>query len=375
MYDSIVVGLGGMGSAAAAHLAQRGRRVVGFEQFAAVHDRGSSHGKTRIIRQAYYEDPAYVPLLLRAYELWHELEQRVGQTLYVRTGGLMVGLPSSAIVAGSERSAREHDLGYEVLDANDIKRRFPTMRPRPEEVGVFEVPAGMLFPERCVRAHLDWAASAGADLRFNSPVIEWGVSRGAVFVRTAAGDLIEADSIVLCQGAWLRHASGAYALPVRAERNVMHWFEPHAAHAAELQALPVYIVDRAGNPPLYGFPYIPGEGIKAAFHHSGVYTTPEELQRIVDPIEIETVRIALHEWLPDASGPHVASAVCMYEMTPDEHFLVGVQPDAPNVIIAGGFSGHGFKFCSVMGEIIADLAMQGKSKHPIGLFDPWRFGK
>jgi len=372
MYDVIVVGLGGMGSAVAAHLAQRGQRVAGFEQFWPVHDRGSSHGKTRIIRQAYYEDPAYVPLLLRAYELWDELEQRSKLRLRVRTGGLMVGLPTSELVTGTQRSVNEHGLAHEVLDAADIRRRFPAMRPRADEVGIFEAPAGMLFPELCVRAHLDWATHAGADLRFNTRIERWGAEGTKTFAQTAGGERIEARSLVLCSGAWLQAASDPAPFPVRAERNVMHWFEPEADSIETLQALPVYILDR-GTPMLYGFPYIRGEGIKAAFHRSGVFTTPETLERGVSGDEIASVRSALEAWLPEAAARHSAAVVCMYELTPDGHFIVGQHPSFRNVIVAGGFSGHGFKFCSVMGEIVADLTTEGGTRHPISLFSPLRF--
>ena len=372
-YDSIVVGLGGMGSAAAAHLAQRGQRVIGFEQFGAAHDRGSSHGKTRIIRQAYFEDSAYVPLLLRAYELWHDLEQQTGQTLYVPTGGLFVGLPHSPLVVGSQRSAREHNLAHEVLDATAIHQRFPATRPRAQEVGVFELPAGMLFPERCVQAYLDRAAHLGAVLRFGTKIAEWGTTpSGAAFVTTVEGQRHEAGTLVLCIGAWWENARLSTSLPIRIERNVMHWFEPAAAARQQLSKLPVFIVDREANAALYGFPYIPGQGLKAGFHHTGNFTHADSLEREVAAQEIQDVSAAVLEWLP-AAGRHVAAVVCMYELSPDEHFIVGAHPDSPQIIVAGGFSGHGFKFCSVIGEIVADLATSRSTHHSIGLFSPQRF--
>lgn len=374
MYDSIVVGLGGMGSAAAAHLARRKQRIVGLEQFSPAHALGSSHGKTRIIRQAYYEDPAYVPLLLRAYELWHELERETGQTLLRRTGGLMVGLPDSPLVAGSQRSAREHGLAHDVLDAREMRRRFPATNPRAGEVGVFELPAGMLFPERCVQAHLDSAARGGAELHFDTPVSDWGMTEhGAAYATTTAGDRFEAGNLLVCAGAWVERWASQMGVPIRIERNVMHWFEGAPAALAELQELPVFILDRAGSPALYGFPYIEGQGLKAAFHHSGTYTTPDALERTVKPAEAAPVQAALAQWLPAAATRCIESVACMYSLTPDEHFVVGLHPTLPNVVVAAGFSGHGFKFCSVMGEIMADLAMQRATRHPIELFSPTRF--
>jgi sarcosine oxidase len=223
-YDTIVLGLGGMGSAAAAHLASRGKRVLGLEQFAPAHDRGSSHGKSRIIRQAYYEDPAYVPLLLRAYELWADLEKRTTEPLYLRTGGLMVGKPESELVQGSLNSARTHGLAHELLDAKQMRQRFPATQPNADEVALFETPAGILFPEACVAAHLQWATQAGADLRFHTEVATWRTTDAGVEVTTAADERFAAQRLVLCAGAWLAPLVAELELPLRVERNVMHWF-------------------------------------------------------------------------------------------------------------------------------------------------------
>lgn len=371
MFDAIVLGLGGMGSAAAAHIAARGKRVLGLEQFTPAHDRGSSHGQTRIIRQAYFEDPAYVPLLLRAYDLWFDLERRSGRALYLRTGGLMVGGEDSALIAGSRRSALEHGLKHEMLDARDVRARFPATRPRSDEVALFEEPAGILFPEACVRAHIDWAAKAGAELRFETRVVSWEAKASEVAtVTTDAGERFEAQSLIICAGAWLTQQAKELGLPLRVERNVVHWFAP-AAHSELFgpERLPIYMLERDPLSVLYGFPSVGGEGIKAAFHHSHKYTTPDEIERDVAPAEVQRVRDALQEWLPDGNGAHIASSVCMYTLTPDEHFLIGRHPCHPSVIVAGGFSGHGFKFCSVVGEVLADLALNGETRHRIGLFN------
>lgn len=369
MFDVIILGLGGMGSAAAAHLAARGKRVLGLEQFGPVHDRGSSHGQTRIIRKAYWEDPSYVPLLLRAYELWSELERRSGKQLYLRTGGLMVGDPSSALITGSRRSALEHDLAHEMLDAQAIRSRFPAMRPLPHEIALFEEPAGILFPEACVQAHLDWAAASGATLRFETRVKSWETSAEGVTVTTTAGEKFSATHLVVCAGAWLAQAASELNLPLRVERNIAHWFAPTAnAEWFSPERFPIYILERDPVSPLYGFPDL-GHGVKAAFHHSHRYVSPDEIDRDVAPQDVQNVRDALETWLPDANGRHLVSSVCMYTLTPDEHFLIGFHPQHPNVVIAGGFSGHGFKFCSVVGEALADLVIAGSTTHPLRLFD------
>ncbi|MBV8262349.1 MAG: N-methyl-L-tryptophan oxidase [Candidatus Eremiobacteraeota bacterium] len=374
-YDAIVLGLGGMGSAAAAHIALRGKRVLGLEQFTPAHDRGSSHGASRIIRQAYFEDPAYVPLLLRAYELWQELERTSDEPLYLRTGGLMVGRMDSALVQGSLRSAREHGLEHELLSATDIARRFPATAPRDNEVAVYEKPAGILFPEACVRAYLKAAGAVGADLRFETPVQKWQASDNGVDVTLTSGERVTGNSLVVCAGAWLPQMAAELALPLRVERNVVHWFQPRSnPELFTPDKLPVYILDRGQRFMLYGFPDVEFAGIKAAFHHSEIFASPEEMKRTVAPDEVDAVRDALAQWLPRGAGQHLASSVCMYTLTPDLHFVIGKHPAHANVIIAGGFSGHGFKFCSVVGETIADLVVEGESFNTIELFSPTRFG-
>ena len=375
MYDALVLGLGGMGSAAAAHIAARGKRVLGLERFTPAHDQGSSHGGSRIIRQAYFEDPAYVPLLLRAYELWQGLERTSDEPLYLRTGGLMVGTMESELVRGSLRSAREHGLAHELLGPTDMERRFPATSPREDEVAVYEEPAGILFPEACVRAHLARATSSGAELRFSTPVRSWEAEADSVSVTLASGERIPANTLVLCAGAWMPEVARDAQLPLVVERNVVHWFQP--ASQPQMFApdrLPVYILDRGERFMLYGFPDVEYAGIKAAYHHSDVQTTPDQLDRTVKPAEVDAVRQALSSWLPRGAGQHLASSVCMYTLTPDLHFVIGVHPKHPSVILAGGFSGHGFKFCSVVGEIIADLVTAGRTSHPIELFSPKRFG-
>ncbi|HLL83570.1 MAG TPA: N-methyl-L-tryptophan oxidase [Longimicrobium sp.] len=372
-YDTIVLGLGGMGSAALAHLAARGRRVLGLEQFQPLHDRGSSHGRTRVIRQAYFEHPDYVPLILRAYALWEELERATGSTLLVRTGALLVGREDGVAVPGSSRSARAHGLAHDVLDASALRRRFPQLRPRDDEWGVYEQAGGVLLTEPCVLSHLRRAVEHGAEARFGARVAFWRSNGERVRVSTDGGE-VEAGSLVITAGPWLGRATPELALPLEVERNVVHWFEPRGESAPlSAGALPVWLVERAGEPVWYGVPALRGDPSKLAIHHGKQLGTPETIERTVHPGEIEGARRFLSDWIPDAAGAHRASLVCLYTNTPDEHFVIGLHPAYGNVALAGGFSGHGFKFCSVVGEICADLATAGSTAHPIGLFDPKRF--
>jgi sarcosine oxidase len=372
-YEAIVIGLGGMGSAALAQLAMRGVRVVGLEQYQPAHALGSSHGGSRIIRKAYYEDPAYVPLLLRAYELWHQLELQTNARLFLRTGGLMAGFEGSEIVEGSLSSARRWGLDHEILSSSDLKRRYPMISPRPDEMALYEPDAGILFPEMCVLAHLQQAVSAGAEARFGVAVREWARHPGGIAVRTDNATL-HARNLIVCAGPWLGRLADDLGLPLKVERNVMHWFEP-AANEEQFgpDALPIYVLDRRGTQDFYGIPRLSGQGIKAAFHYSGTYTRPEAVDRRVSEPEVQAMRKALAEWLPDGAGAWRESRVCLYTNTPDRNFLIARHPQCEGVILAGGFSGHGFKFCPVIGEILADLAVDGTTRHDISLFTPDRF--
>ena len=358
MYDAIVLGLGGMGSAAAYHLAGRGLRVLGLEQFTPAHARGSSHGGTRIIRKAYFEDPAYVPLLVRAYELWRELDP----ALLKVTGGLMLSRASEPVFAGALASAEQHGLAHQVLDAGALRRGYPSLRVSDDLMGLFEADAGALLPEACVQAHLDGAAQRGADLRFGVRVAGW--EPGAV--RLESGEVLQAPRVVLAAGAWSQKLLG---LPLRIERQWVMWLP------AMVPDLPVFIwaVNAATARDIYGLPDVTGQGFKIAFHHGGETIDPDVPVRPVSFEEVAALREVLREHIPALDAEPLAVSTCMYSNTPDEHFAIGLRE--PGVAIAAGFSGHGFKFCSVVGEILADLVCDGGTRHPIAPFALERLGQ
>lgn len=374
-YDVIVIGLGGMGSAAAHHLSARGARVLGLEKFGPVHNRGSSHGGSRITRQSYFEDPAYVPLLLRAYELYEDLERATGRDIAVLCGGVMVGPPDSRTVSGALRSARRWDLPHEMLDAKEIRRRFPTLAPDDDEVALYEAKAGLVRPENMVAAHLQLATRQGADLHFEEPMVRWEPYRDGVRVHTAE-NTYTAAKLVVCPGAWAPRLLTGLGVPFTIERQVMYWFEPRGGTERFRPAHhPVYIWEDAAGVQAYGFPAIdgPGQGAKVAFFRKGRETTPESIDRTVHEDEIQAMAEHMSRCVPDLPGTFLKAATCMYSNTPDEHFVIARHPAHPeSVTVACGFSGHGFKFVPVVGEILADLALTGSTAHPIGLFDPAR---
>jgi sarcosine oxidase len=373
-HDVIVIGLGGMGSSAAYHLASRGQRVLGLERFTPAHDQGSSHGGSRITRQSYFEDPAYVPLLLRAHDLWERLAADSGRDLISLCGGIYLGGPDSETFSGALRAAREWSLPHEVLDAAEVRRRFPMLRPANGTLALHESRAGYVRPEETVAAHLELAAAAGADLRFTEPVTGWTALPGGdgVRVRTAR-DTYEASRLVICPGAWAPSLLAGLGVPFAVERQVMYWFAPDSVAAFEDH--PVYFWEAGDGVQFYGFPAIdgPGGGVKTAFHyHGGVKCTPDTIDRTVHDAEVAAIRRYLRPRVPSLPGELLRAETCMYTNTPDRHFAVGPHPDFPQVAVACGFSGHGFKFVPVIGEILADLIADETTSHPIGLFDPRR---
>jgi len=376
-YDEIVIGLGAMGSAAAWHLAARGRRVLALDAYTPGHRLGSSHGYTRIIRKAYFEDPAYVPLLEQAYVLWDDLAHAAGERLLLPTGGLMVAPADAPVVAGAVRSARAHGLPYELLTAADVRRRFPAFTPDDGLVGLWEPQAGVLFPEACLRACQRAAARAGAALRWEEPVRTWRADGAGAVVETSRGRY-EAGTVVVTAGPWAPSVLAALGLPLSVIRQVVCYFEARtAADAAALapDRCPLFIAVVDGVH-IYGLPAAAGPGFKVAIHDAGEWSapcTPETMRRDVASEEIETVRRVTRRLLPGADGALRAAETCLYTMTPDSHFVIDRAAAHPHLVYAAGFSGHGFKFASVVGEILADLAVAGRTDHPIGFLSAARF--
>jgi sarcosine oxidase len=349
-YDVIVVGLGAMGSAAAYQLARRGKRVLGLEAFHPGHTLGSSHGETRIIRMAYFEHPDYVPLLRRAYELWAETERESQTELQRLTGGLYVGLPDSELVAGSLLSARTYGLPHSLLTAEEIRSRFPSLQPGQEEVGVFEDQAGILFPERCIQAHLGLAQAAGATLQFSERVLS--VSADAVRTTEAT---YSAGRVVVTAGAWMGKLLPTLDGVVVAERIPLFWFEP----LSELGPLPILIWQAAQLGDFYAVPHVGWPGVKLGKHHSDQACDPDSVNREITEADERPMRAFLDRHIPKLSGKVADARVCLYENSPDMHFIIDVTDDG--IVFAGGFSGHGFKFASVVGEVLADLATTGRT--------------
>jgi sarcosine oxidase len=363
-YDVIVLGAGGVGSAAMYQLARRGAKVVGIDQFPAGHDRGSSHGQTRVIRQAYFEHPDYVPLLLRGYELWRELEQAAGVDLLHQIGLLQVGPPAGMVVAGVLEAARLHGLKVESLTADEISHRFPGFGAPDGSVGVFEPAAGYLKVEQCVLAHLAAAKRHGADLRLGVTAQSWQPDGDGIRVATDQGDF-SAAKLIIAAGPWAPRLLADLGISLQVRRKHLYWFPTADADYYESNGCPTYLYELPHGV-YYGFPQVDELGIKVAEHTGGeVIADPANDPRSLDPADLARVEAFLAQYLPGVGRPIERRSVCFYTMSPDEHFLVDRHCHHRNVLFAAGLSGHGFKFTSVLGEALAHLAIDGATSLPL----------
>ncbi|MGB9966406.1 N-methyl-L-tryptophan oxidase [Halobacterium hubeiense] len=372
-YDVIVVGVGGMGSAAAYHLADRGLDTLGLERYDIPHTKGSSHGITRIIRRAYYEHPSYVPLVERAYELWDDLAEDTGRDIIHRTGSIDAGPEDNAVFAGSKRSCEKHDIPHEVLTGAEVNERFPGYALPEEYRAVYQPDGGFVVPEQAIIAHTEAAQANGAEIRARERVRNWTETNdGGVRVRTDRGVYI-ADALVLAAGAWnykLTDALEGLAVP---ERQALGWFQPETPATFTPEKFPVWNLS-VPEGRFYGFPVYDVPGFKIGkYHHRQEDVDPDEFSREPDREDETVLRDATEKYFPDAAGPTMGLSTCLFTNSPDEHFILDTLPNHPQVAVGAGFSGHGFKFASAIGEVLADLAMTGESDLSIDLFSLDRF--
>ena len=371
-YDAIVIGVGGMGSAAVYHLARRGWKVLGLEQYGIPNELGSSHGHSRMIRYTLQEHPSYVPLVRRAYELWHELEDAAGERLMITTGSVRAGPPDSPFFQGAKEACDVHNIPYEILTAPELNNRFPGYR-FPEEISsVYQADGGFLLPERCIVNYVKAAQEAGAEVHSQETVLDWEPQGEGVRVRTDR-DTYSAGRLVVTAGAWAAKLAPQVAKYTATERQVLIWFQPKRPELFRAETFPVFgIWTEEGR--YYGFPSygVPGFKIGRA-HHLRQQVDPDLMDREVHAEDEDILRQFTSRYFPLAAGPVLDLKTCIYTNTPDEHFIIDLLPSQPQVSVAAGFSGHGFKFASVIGEIMADLAQHGETGHDISLFRLDRF--
>jgi sarcosine oxidase len=374
--DVIVVGLGSMGSQAIWRLARRGVKVMGFDRFRPPHTFGSHAGGSRIIRTAYYEAPEYVPLARSSFALWRELERESGEDLLTMTGGLHAGRPDSPEFAGALRSAQEHGLEHEVLQPGEAARRFPQHRLAAGELALIERDAGFVRPEKCIQAALDRARELGAELQFKIAVEAVEADGETVAVR-AGGRTWRARRAIVATGAWNSKLDLVTAR-LRVERQAQAWFRAHRSELHAPSRAPVFvraIADpaRPGVDFAYGFPSLDGETVKVGVAEDLGAIDPDDLDREPRPADARSVSAFVASGMPDLNPEAVRVSICLQEYSPDHHFLVGPLPGEPSIIGLIGFSGHGFKFASAIGEAAAGYAVDGGTDLAVGHLDAGRF--
>jgi sarcosine oxidase len=367
-WDVIIIGVGGMGSATAYELAARGRKVLALEQHNIPHDLGSSHGINRMIRLAYAEDPRYIPMVRRAYQLWKQLGKTIGERLLFITGGIDAGTEDSWIVRGSLQACVEHKLKHETLTARELHQRFPGFRLPKRMVAVYQSQGGFVLSERSILANVSLALDLGAEIHAREPVLAWNIEEGRVVVRTERGSY-RAARLVITAGPWVAHIVKRLQGVVAPERQVLLWTQPKRPELFQLGKFPVFYMqddeDKFYGLPIYGMP-----GFKfGKYNHLREQVDPDTMDRECHDVDEKTLRDGIRRFFPDADGPTIAMKTCLFSNTRDENFILDLHPDFPQVAIAAGFSGHGFKFCPVVGEIMSDLALEGGStSYDLGLF-------
>jgi sarcosine oxidase len=363
-YDAIVLGTGGIGSAALFHLAARGARALGIDRFEPGHDRGSSHGQTRIIRQAYFEHPSYVPMVLRAVELWRQLEARRGEQLYHEVGLLEIGPTDGEVLSGVRASAQLHHLEIEEWPAREVEARWRGFRLPPPLCAVFERRAGYLLVERCVAAHAEEALRLGAEIRTGETVLGWQAVGAGVTVRTDRGEYAAAR-LIITAGAWAGELLSDLGIRLTVLRKPLYWWQPRSDAYLAGGGCPAFLFEVPSGC-FYGFPQIDDQGVKVAEHTGGrAVADPLAVDRQVDPADRSGVARFLGQYLPELTSQPTGHSVCLYTMTPDGHFVVDRHRAHPQVVFAAGLSGHGFKFAPMLGEALCDLALEGHSRLPI----------
>lgn len=359
MYDVIVIGIGGVGSAALYALASRGVKVLGLDRFPPGHDRGSSHGQTRIIRRSYFEHPDYVPLLNSAYTLWDELCRVRSSPLLTRTGIVYVGPPDSVVIGGVRDSANRHQINVEELTTTELSARFPGFAAAEQSAVLYEPDAGYLLVEDCVKAFAEQATGLGASLSCGETVLSWSAHETGVVVETDSRRY-EASRLVITAGCWSRQLLAELNMSLRILRKHLHWYAANDLRYEQTASCPCFFYE-ALDGFFYGFPSHAGSGLKVAEHSGGQEITDPLLDdRHPDPADTQRVETFLQRFLSGVSSQRLRHDVCFYTMTPDGHFIVDHHPAHRNVVFAAGLSGHGFKFAPALGEILASLTLDGR---------------
>ena len=369
-----------MGSSACYHLANRGCKVLGLEQFDIAHEFGAHAGQSRIIRKAYFENSDYVPLLERAYENWQSLEEESGTQVYFKTGLVYFGPPDQLLIKGVKESASLYNIALEEVDRASASKRFPSFRIPDDFDILFEPEAGFVTPESAIRLFAQQASKKGAEIHPHEKVLDWKQDGQGVVVKSDR-DVYSGKKLIITAGPWARKLIPTVANKLRITRQFVAWISPRKWNDFELGNFPCWLMtDESTRGCYYGFPILneskfgPPRGLKLAHHHPAMETDPDEVQRQMTQEDGEDLNYVLDKYLPGCFESLLSHKICLYANSPDEDFIIDKLPGYEDyVAIACGFSGHGFKFASVVGEILADMALEFKTKLPVGFLRANRF--
>ena len=372
-YDVIVIGAGSMGASTCWHLARMGQRVLGLDRYEVPHTFGSHHGHSRMIRMSYFEHPDYVPLLKRSYELWGELEVGSNHQILIPTGGLYMSPPNGLIVSGCVKAAREHDLSHELLDHETLRRQFPQFTVPEDYSGYYESVAGVLMVKPALETFIEQTRLLGGEILGDQRVLSWRAEGDSVCVRTDT-ETYHAGRLVITSGAWAGELVCDLGLPLQVTRQTMFWIQPAESHSNQIGLSPSWFIESAPGKGLYGFPPLPGrEGMKLADHSPGKDCHAETVNRECCSEDWAAFRPLGARFLSQTLKEPLAMEACLYTSTPDGHFVLDQHPEYESVTFGAGFSGHGFKFAPVVGEILAQFAMEGETRFPVRFLSLNRF--
>jgi len=379
-FDVIVIGVGSMGSATSYYLAKRGYKVLGLEQFDISHEFGSHAGQSRIIRKAYFEHPGYVPLLERAYENWEALEWETGKQVYYKTGLLYAGNPNNEMIKGVERSAGLYNIDLDQMNIAAAADQFPQFKFPDDFEILLEPEAGFITPEKAIRLYASQAKKNGAAIHSNEKVIDWKKDKNIILLKTDK-QTYQCDKLIITAGAWAGKMIPGLADKIKVTRQFVAWIKTKNDDQFELNKFPCWMIsDDEKHGCYYGFPLLDTEkfgepaGLKLAHHFPNEVTDPDKVDRRSTEKDIQNLKYCLNKYLPGVFDSILHTKICLYANSPDENFIIDKLPGyEENVSIACGFSGHGFKFASVVGEILADLAIEGRSDLPIEFLNAKRF--
>ncbi|MQG12607.1 MAG: N-methyl-L-tryptophan oxidase [SAR202 cluster bacterium] len=374
IYDVIIIGLGAMGSASSYYLSKNGVNVLGLDTYEPPHKLGSSHGHTRVIREAYHEGISYVPIVKRAYDLWNELDHEIEEKLILEYGGMYLG-DDGKYLSDAKKSAKKYEIPISEFSSQEIKEKYKVLNPPKNFKGLLENRSGAVFPEKAISNFLSKSINYGSTHNYNEKVIDWNKESQIYQVKTNKNNYF-AEKLIFSSGAWIKNLVPSLNLPIKIERQVLFWFDPiKDKDQFHYSNMPNTGWDLDNGIEFYTQPIIEDKGFKVAMHHNGKFISEDNLNRESNMDDLNIVKNFLEEYIPLANGNLLDSRVCVYTNTPDLDFIIDFYPEDENIIICSPCSGHGFKFTPAIGEICSKLVEKKQINYDLSEFSIKRLMK